>query len=382
MIEHMYSWCFKWKLKLNIGKSNVIHFRPKRHPICQYKFKYGETPLIVVPKYKYLGIYLDQHLSFDDCTTVLSDAAGRALGGVINKFKEMKDMGFETFEKMYETAVTTVNDYAAEIWGYKHFSHCNNVQNRAMRYYLGVHRFAPIASLQGDFGWLRPRLRRYKIMLNYWNRLIKMNDSRLTKYMYEYDYQLCKNNWCSELKDIFTQLDMNTFYEHKLVCDITLVKRKLFAWMKADWQNDVQNKPKLRTYRLFKADIDIESYIKYHMSKRKRSLLAQFRFGILPLRIETGRYTNTPVDERICILCKTINNACTEDEYHFLMECPLYADCRAHLEIKATEINYEYSTYNSRRKFTYLLLSCQKYVANFIDKAWEIRKTSLYVNNT
>ena len=194
--------------------------------------------------------------------------------------------------------------------------------------------------------------------------------------MYEYDYQLCKNNWCSELKDIFTQLDMNTFYEHKLVCDITLVKRKLFEWMKADWQNDVQNKPKLRTYRLFKADIDIESYIKYHMSKRKRSLLAQFRFGILPLRIETGRYTNTPVDERIhvCILCKTINNACTEDEYHFLMECPLYADCRAHLEIKATEINYDYSTYNSRRKFTYLLLSCQKYVANFIDKAWEIRK--------
>ena len=80
-----------------------------------------------------------------------------------------------------------------------------------------------------------------------------------------------KNNWCSELKDIFTQLDMNTFYEHKLVCDITLVKRKLFQWMKADWQSHVQNQPKLRTYRLFKADIDIESYIKYHMSKRKRS---------------------------------------------------------------------------------------------------------------
>ena len=84
----------------------------------------------------------------------------------------------------------------------------------------------------------------------------------------------------------------------------------------------------------------------------------------------------------ICILCKTINNACTEDEYHFLMACPLYADCRAHLEIKATEINYEYPTYNSWRKFTYLLLNCQKYVANFIDKAWEIRITSLYVNTT
>ena len=54
----------------------------------------------------------------------------------------------------------------------------------------------------------------------------------------------------------------------------------------------------------------------------------------------------------------------------------------ADLEIKATAINDEYPTYNSRRKFTSLLLSCQKYVANFIDKAWEIRKTSLYVNDT
>ena len=43
-----------------------------------------DTPLNVVPKYKYLGIYLDQHLAFDDCTTVLSDAAGRALGVINN----------------------------------------------------------------------------------------------------------------------------------------------------------------------------------------------------------------------------------------------------------------------------------------------------------
>ena len=40
--------------------------------------------------------------------------------------------------------------------------------------------FINVASLQGDFGRLRPQLRRYKIMLNYWNRLVKMNDSRLT----------------------------------------------------------------------------------------------------------------------------------------------------------------------------------------------------------
>ena len=74
-----------------------VRSQKSEEPICQYEFTYGETPLNVVPKYKYLGIYLDQHLSFD--TTVLSDAAG-LVGGVTNKFQEMKYMGFETFAKM------------------------------------------------------------------------------------------------------------------------------------------------------------------------------------------------------------------------------------------------------------------------------------------
>ena len=30
---------------------------------------------------------------------------------------------------------------------------CNPVQNRAMRYYMGVHRFAPIVGMRDDFGW-------------------------------------------------------------------------------------------------------------------------------------------------------------------------------------------------------------------------------------
>jgi hypothetical protein len=29
--------------------------------------------------------------------------------------------------------------------------------------------------------WLEVRLRRYKCMVNYWNRLVDMDDSRLTK---------------------------------------------------------------------------------------------------------------------------------------------------------------------------------------------------------
>ena len=68
-------------------------------------------------------------------------------------------MGFKTFEKLYYAGVTSVSDYNAEKWAYKKFAFCNNVQNRAMRYYLGVHKFAPISGMQGDFGWLSCKYR-------------------------------------------------------------------------------------------------------------------------------------------------------------------------------------------------------------------------------
>ena len=47
--------------------------------------------------------------------------------------------------------------------------------------------------------------------------------------------------------------------------------------------------------------------------------MAQIRCGIPPIRIETGRFCNLPVENRPCEIC---NQNKVEDEFHFLMECP------------------------------------------------------------
>ncbi len=52
----------------------------------------------------------------------------------------------------------------------------------------------------------------------------------------------------------------------------------------------MKNVPKLRTYLDFKETLEREKYLNFDFSTRERSLLAQFRFGILPKRIEMGRY--------------------------------------------------------------------------------------------
>ena len=33
------------------------------------------------------------------------------------------------------------------------------------------------------------------------------------------------------------------------------------------------------------------------------SLLGQFRMGIVPLYVETGRFNNTPLERRLCTCC-------------------------------------------------------------------------------
>ncbi len=68
---------------------------------------------------------------------MLAGAGGRALGSIISKFKSLKNMGFETYTKLYHSGVIPVMDYSSGIWGFKNYSECEEVQQRAQRYYMG-----------------------------------------------------------------------------------------------------------------------------------------------------------------------------------------------------------------------------------------------------
>ena len=93
-----------------------------------------------------------------------------------------------------------------------------------------------------------------------------------------------------------------------------------------NWLNEVNEKA------LKKKTLNPSEYVKYYMSKYKRSLMAQFLTGILPLKIENGLFKEIldlssnklrclNSQERICEMC-TIGEP--EDEIHFLSSCTLY----------------------------------------------------------
>ena len=66
----------------------------------------------------------------------------------------------------------------------------------------------------------------------------------------------------------------------------------------------VNEAPKLRTYRRFKESHQTEYYLKCIANRGHRAVLSQFRCGILPLAIETGRFMNIPLEYRLCNFCE------------------------------------------------------------------------------
>ena len=144
-------------------------------------------------------------------------------------------------------AVKPILEYAGGVWGYIKSKDIEMIQSRAMRYYLGVHRFAPIAGMYGDMGWMKPYMGRYICMIRFWNRLINMDNSRLTKQIFNWDYE-CKTGWNKEIENVFTQLNLDEYFIHKRVCSLDAALNQIQIISSEKWVEELASKPKLRTY--------------------------------------------------------------------------------------------------------------------------------------
>ena len=118
-------------------------------------------------------------------------------------------------------------DYQSSVWGYKDYNDIDAVQNRTIRYFLGVHRFAPKLAINGDVGWLPTKERRWFNILKYWNRLVNMDEVRNCKKGFLWDYYICHDNWSSEVKDIMTKIGLTRNFESLSPCNLADVKVSL-----------------------------------------------------------------------------------------------------------------------------------------------------------
>ena len=114
------------------------------------------------------------------------------------------------------------------------------------------------------------------------------------------------------------------------------------------------------------------------LSKRHRSVLAQFRCGILPLIIEIGRFKNyIPVELRLCEMCDL--NSIEDKKNHFLLYCSLYSSLRFALYEKASQCFPEFPEMTDELKLRVLMEhpALIKATARYLSDAMEFRTRTL-----
>ena len=112
----------------------------------------------------------------------------------------------------------------------------------------------------------------------------------------------------------------------------------------------------------------------YSMNQYEWSLLSRLRTGSLPLEVETGRYNNVPLENRLRKQCQV----CVEDEIHFTVDCPFYDDLRYTSFILLRDVYSGFDDRPSIIKYILIMQSKQfKQIGSIIVKMYDRRKSHL-----
>ena len=85
-------WCKKWKLEVNLTKTNVMHIRSNRKQQSRFVFLFDRKVIAYCNSYKYLGANINEYLDYNFTATAQADSAGRALSCIVTTI--IKNGGF------------------------------------------------------------------------------------------------------------------------------------------------------------------------------------------------------------------------------------------------------------------------------------------------
>jgi uncharacterized protein YeaO (DUF488 family) len=311
---------------------------------------------------------LTQHLDYTVMAKNAAQSATRALGLLIAKSKAHGGLPFDCFSRLYDSLVWPILEYGAAIWGTRSHSCVKAVQNRACRFFLGVGRYTPTHAVMGDMGWTSTEHRQWVAVSRVWCRLVNMSGDRVNKAVFVWARGVApsrnRKNWCARVLGKFSELHIRDLCDVHDGISAAAVRRavdtRLSECTHAEWSAAVNREEairgpgrnKLRLYRTFKTEFGTENYVRDVLAGRQRSALAKFRCGVAPIALETGRYTNTPLEQRTCFICGA---GTVETEAHVLLHCPLYIDIHNEVRECAQRVDETFNDMTEAEKLAFIL---------------------------
>jgi hypothetical protein len=340
MLDIVYEYSKKWKFELNPKKSEVVVFG-LRYPPRNLVMNLGEHKLKTVKMYKYLGIELTRTLDWRPYTKRILEKARKNMTqtwamGISGGFMTVK-----TGELVWTSLVRSIVEYGCEVWGDISLTDFEDLQTTMGRKILRCGSRMSKEVIRGELGWETLRARRDEMRLRYWGKIVRMDDDRIPKIIYreskerlrreEEEKHVETKTWCVYTKKLLEELGWGELWETERVGNEKdwekWVREKIHEREEKLWYDEMKTKPKLRTYITLKHKLEREQYLGIR-NRYGAPELTKLRGGTNRLRIEKGRYTQLPVEERICLFCSRNE---VEDEKHFMLNCSLYDDLRKNM---------------------------------------------------
>ena len=103
LLDMLQKWCVRWRMFVNVDKTVIMHFRPKRRQCTNVRFMYEGNAVKIVDKYKYLGIWFTEHVEWNRTDEAIAEAASKVVCTLISRVRTCGGLGFGTFSKLFDS---------------------------------------------------------------------------------------------------------------------------------------------------------------------------------------------------------------------------------------------------------------------------------------
>lgn len=338
LLNELSIFCKSVGICVNFDKTKIVVFRNGGPLSLTEKWWFDGKSVEVASFYKYLGIFFTPKLVW---TKTLESQALQALKASSTIFRYQKNFVFfspkDAF-KLFDTIVKPILCYGSEIWGYRYCEKIEKVQTKFCKRFCTLSSNTADSFALGECGRLPIAVTYMSRCLNYWIKILQMENHRYPKQCYFMLKRLDetgKITWASHIKEMLFKFGFGYVWLAQEVGNskylLYLFSERIKDCYFQDWLSKINESPKAEHYKHFKSMLDVEKYLCLDLPFKFRNALAKFRCSSHCLMIEKGRHMGLDRSYRNCPLCIKRNAYTLEDEYHFLMVCPEYEDIRYNL---------------------------------------------------
>ncbi|XP_078312623.1 uncharacterized protein LOC144619140 [Crassostrea virginica] len=333
MLNTLQNYTTEWSLDVNVQKTKVVVFRNGGKIHNNEKWSYSGENVEIVDQFVYLGIMFNLNGKFFVTQKQLAAQGRKAMFALKSTMKQLY-LNHCTLLSLFDTYVCTILNYGCEVWGSHRGPDIEKVHLEFLRYVLGVRKNTNTSMVYFETGRLPLYFTRIFRMFKFWFKMMQ-SENCILRASYECLYHLCENSkkycssWVSFIKEQLYCLglgyiwnDQNCINSH--VC-LPIIRQRLKDHFIQNLQSKIQCEAKCYMYKYLVDNFCLQFYLEKSIPKLYKKCITKIRVSSHNLCIESGRHKNIPRDKRFCKTCTST----IEDEYHFILVCPVYKELRS-----------------------------------------------------